>query len=79
MKNSELIEKLQQLPPEHEVCIFDWRLNINQDTGDGSGAGIYPKFEIEFIDESQVTKNSMPYVALSFKNIDYDDLGRKEE
>lgn len=47
MKKEELIEKLQKLPDNIEVCVFDWRKNVNDDCGDGSGVGIYPNFIIE--------------------------------
>lgn len=71
MKNSELIKKLQQLPLDMEVCITDWRKNIHHADDEPQGHGIEPDFNIELVEESVNT----PFIALSFKNDDYNADG----
>jgi hypothetical protein len=85
MKKEKLIEELQKLPDGIEVVVFDWRKNLSEDDGDGSGAGIYPEFDVEFHqlepDEAEYfkernDKDFVPFISLGFKSDDYDDDGR---
>ena len=75
MKKEKLIEELQKLPNGIEICVFDWRKNLNNDCGEGSGIGIYPDFKIELMDKSQVKKGSKIFATLNIKNDDYNEDG----
>lgn len=86
MKNKDLIEQLQQFPPDMEVNIFDWRKCALDDTGDGSSAGVYGDFEVEKIElendeaeyyEEQHEKKFVPWIAIGFVNEDYDNEFRQ--
>jgi hypothetical protein len=77
MKNSELIEKLQQLPPDMEVCIFDYLKNINDDYGDqeGCSGGIYSGFEVGMENQPEEGLEKPPaFIVLAFANTDYAEL-----
>lgn len=63
MKIKDLISTLQNFDPEMEACIFDYKTNLNEDSGDGSSAGIYSEFQVELIEEAKPK-----FVALSFEN-----------
>lgn len=76
MKKEELIEKLQKLPDNIEVCVFDWRKNVNDDCGDGSGVGIYPNFIIELMGKSEIKKGYKPFLAITIENDDYNECGK---
>jgi hypothetical protein len=71
MKVTDLIKKLQQLPQDAEVCIFDWRKNIYNSSEDQTGEGVHPHFEVSY----ETADVSKPFIALSFKNNDYKDDG----
>lgn len=78
-----IIEQLQKMPTGTEVCLYDWRMNISDDIGDGSSIGIYSNFEIslqtleaEFYNNKE-DRSLVPWVAISFKNNDYNDDGFK--
>lgn len=73
MKKSELIERLHTIPGDPEVCLMDFKKNINSDSGDGSGEGIYPKFDVEMVTTEDVTDDSEPFLAISFDNPDIED------
>lgn len=75
MIKEELIAELQKLPKGIQICVCDYRKNLNDDMGEGSTAGIYPDFEIELLDKNSVRKGSKPFVALNIKNDDYNDDG----
>jgi hypothetical protein len=85
MKVEEVIEQLKKFPLGTNVCIYDCRKNLVDDDGDGSGAGIYPDFEIEMhtlepeeveFYKEQNDKDFVPWVAIGFKNDDYNDDGK---
>lgn len=63
MKVKDMISALQNFDPETEVCIFDHKQNLHEDSGEGSSAGIHPKFQVELIEEAKPQ-----FVALSFDN-----------
>lgn len=75
MKKSELINQLNAINGDPEVCVFDWRKNLAHDDGDGTGVGVEPNFKIEMMSQDDVTDDSKPFIALSFENDDYDDNG----
>lgn len=85
MKKEKLIKELQKLPDGVEVCVFDWRKNLGDDSGDGSSAGLYPEFDVEFHqlegDEAKWYKEEhgkkyKPFISLGFGNDDYDNDGK---
>ena len=78
MKKEKLIEELQKLPDGVEVCIMDWRKELHNDPGDGSGcsAGIYPKFDVGMAGEDFKAEDSEDFAILTFENDDYDNDGR---
>ena len=59
MTNKELIEKLQQLPPEMEVIVLDWRKFHNAKYKGAKETGIHDCFSV-----SKSAKN----VVISFDN-----------
>ena len=86
MKKEKLIEELQKLPDDIEVCLFDWRKNLCYADGDdeGCGEGIYPDLEINVYSleaneakfyKEQNDKDYKSFALLSFDNDDYDDDG----
>lgn len=84
MKKEKLIEQLQKLPGGIEVCIYDWRKNFGDDDGDGSGTGVYDKFDIAIVslepDEAEYfadrhEREFVPWAAMGFNNEDYNDDG----
>lgn len=79
MKKEKLIEELQKLPDGIEICVFDWRKNLNNDCGDGSSIGIYPDFEIELMDKSQIKKGSSPFATINIENDDYEEDGTQAD
>lgn len=87
MKKSTLIRKLQEIPEDPEIRIFDWRKNLSEDSGDGSFAGIYD-FEVsmETLSEKEKEyykevhgKDYVPWVQLSFESDDYSNEGVKHD
>jgi len=68
MKKSELIKQLELIPGDPEVAILDWLTNLDEDSGEGSKAGIYPGFEVEYKDEDEIPEGCEPWIALSFQN-----------
>lgn len=83
MTVAELIKKLQEYPENTEVKIFDWRKNLNSDSGDGSSSGIYDfKVDMETLDDEEKSffhefhgKDHIPFVELTFDNEDYTQKG----
>lgn len=89
MNVAELIKKLEEFPKDAEVRIFDWRKNLNEEPGDGSGnsSGIY-QFEISMEtlsdDEKEYYKEMheqdyKSWIQLIFENDDYNDECEKIE
>jgi hypothetical protein len=72
MKKKEFLKLINELPDNAEICVFDWRKNIYESDSDGTSAGIYPNFDIEFIDDAKPK-----FYALSINNDDYTDDGLK--
>ncbi|HTD95139.1 MAG TPA: dATP/dGTP pyrophosphohydrolase domain-containing protein [Chitinophagaceae bacterium] len=70
MKKSEFIARLQDIPGDPEVAIYDGLRNLHEDTGEdeGTSAGIYPGFRIEFFDDATVPENGEPFIGLCFDN-----------
>lgn len=89
MNVAKLIKKLEEFPRDAEVRIFDWRKNLNEESGDGSGnsAGVYQfevSMEILSDDEKEYYKEMhdqdyKSWVQLSFESDDYNDDGGKIE
>ena len=84
MKVKDLITTLEQLPPEMDVAILDWRHNLLSDIGDGSGQGLYDDFRVEVIaDEeerpgvSEEDRNRASWCALLFDNPEFEDEFRE--
>lgn len=71
MKKNELIEALQAIEGNPEVCILDWKTNLNADSGDGSNEGVH-HFVIELQGPDDIPNGQEPWVALSFDNPDID-------
>jgi hypothetical protein len=71
MLKDELIARLQQIPGNPEVCIFDIKRNLADDTGEGSSAGLYPNIEISVHDRatSRVGDECGPWIGLGFDNL----------
>lgn len=70
MKNTTvkgLIKQLQKLPMGAKVFVFDHKLNLADDSGDGSSEGIY-QFEVSFMGKDSIQKGTKPFVVLSFDN-----------
>lgn len=83
-----LIKELKKLPKGTDVCLYDWRKNLNNDVGDGSSAGIHPEFDIELQKlegdelnyyEERHERKFVPWIAITFDNDDYNDDGTKDE
>jgi hypothetical protein len=82
MTVKQLIEKLQELPQEKQVCIFDHKNNLSGDWGEGSSIGIYTEFNVYEMPQDSVPDGRETWVALEFDNdmIDEDiDLDEYEE
>lgn len=75
MKVEELIKQLQTLPKGIEVCIFDYRKNFSDDSGDGSSLGIYPDFKIAVMEKDDRTEESKEWAYLEFTNPDLNNDG----
>ena len=71
MKAWQLIQQLQKMPQNKEVCITDWRKNLHNADDEPNGIGIESQFKVEYIKED-VNK---PFIALSFENDDYEKDG----
>ena len=65
MTTSELIEKLQQMPQDKIVCIFDYLENEKDDDGDGSTTGFYEEFDVDTLKNEE---DGLEIVVLAFKN-----------
>lgn len=79
MKKNELIEKLQSIPGNPDVVLFDIGKCLH-DSGGGqydSGGGTYSCFDIDPSLEVHRTENeeSIRVIALCFDNPDYDEDG----
>lgn len=82
MKKSELIAKLSAIPGDPEVALFDHRMNLDNDYGDGSSEGIYNEFGVELINaeldpqdfEDMDTPMPKPFIGLTFENPDYEHI-----
>lgn len=78
MKKEKLIEELQKLPDGIEICLFDWRQNIFNHSGElddpSNGIGIHDEFKVEHVKENV----SKPFAVLSFENSDYEPDGTPE-
>ncbi len=72
MKKEELIKQLQALPDGVEVVIFDHRKNLDQDSGDGSSAGIYKDFQISHHTPEEIADGCIPFASMAFDNEDYE-------
>lgn len=82
MKKSELIKKLEAVPGDPDVAIFDHEKNAHDDIGDGSSVGVYSDIQVEMInidinpkDWAELHEDDpmpKPWLALCFKNEDYE-------
>lgn len=60
-----LIEELQKLPAETVVVLADYEKNLKSDAwGEGSSEGLYPEFEIEFLNDDEIKEGTKPFAAL---------------
>ena len=74
----QLIEKLQELPEDMEVVLFDHKMNLHHASSDPTPEGIYSKFDLEKV-ELYGLEDNKPFevAAFTFDNHwDYDDEGR---
>jgi len=69
MKKELLIQLLEELPDDTEVCILNINLNEDKADEDGSSSGIYADFDVEIFKKEDVPEDSEPFAALVF----YDD------
>lgn len=81
MKKSELIARLNEIPGDPEVAIFDHLKNLHYDDGDGCSAGIYQQIEVGLItndglppDHPAVVDQMKAWIAISFPNEDYAEV-----
>jgi len=74
MKTDKLIEELQKMPQNLDVCVADWRKHIHNADDEPNGIGIEPSFKVELIEGNGVP---VPFIALSFENDDYDEDGER--
>jgi hypothetical protein len=77
MKNKDLQKILKHFPEDIDICIFDLRANQYCADEEGSSVGIYPEFKIECVKDDNVPEGCKPFLALAFKNTDYDENGNK--
>jgi len=79
MLKEKLIAELQNLPEGTEVCLFDYRKNFFNDSGDGEGSssGIYKQFEISYLEKEDIVEGTKPFAVMSFDNDDYDEDEKK--
>lgn len=75
MKVEKLIRELKKMPPQTEVCIFDYRKNLHHASDEPQSHGIESNFEINHETENV----SIPFCALTFKNDDYQKDGSPHE
>jgi hypothetical protein len=80
VKKSELIQKLESMPGDPEVALFDWRKNVLDDLGVGSSSGIYPDFDIELMADTEEREGisaedraKAPWIAFVYTNESFDD------
>lgn len=87
MKRSELIGRLLEMPgKDPEVKIFDYKMNLYNDTGEGASEGIYDP-EVDYVDnkyfleEGEDPHEDMgpPFIGLIFSNPDYEDDEERAE
>lgn len=65
MLKSELIKQLNEISEQDfEVCVFDWVKN--EKAGEVSSQGIYPKFDVELIENDAEEKVISHFIALTF-------------
>lgn len=74
---SELIEHLQKMPQDVNICIFDWRKNLFEGGGDPVPDGIQKVKDIELLpydnedeDNEEITSK---WVSLNYENEDYNE------
>lgn len=72
MIKEDLLKKIQETVPDGaEVVIFDYYKNLNDDSGEGSSAGIYTKFDVTMHTEQEIKAGCIPFASLTFTNEDY--------
>lgn len=74
MKKEEFIKEIEKLPDGIDICITDWRKNLNRANGshEGSTAGVYSDFEIGVARKDEIADNQEPFAFISFENEDYE-------
>lgn len=73
MKKKDLLKLLEPFPDTMEVCIFDHRYSLREDSGEGTTAGIYPTFEVAQMEKNFLPKGAKPWIMLAFDNPMIDD------
>jgi hypothetical protein len=68
MLKNDLIEQVRAIPGNPEVCLFDWQRNIKEDSGDGSGCGVYSEFDVSLQGKDEIPEGTEPWIAVGFKN-----------
>jgi hypothetical protein len=77
MKKSELIEKLNAIEGDPDVCILDLRKNLMFASDEGTSEGIH---EIVDIDHFPIVEpDHKEFITLSFHNDDYNEDGTLAE
>lgn len=71
MKKEELIKQLQELPEGTDICIYDYRKNLFNQSDEPNGIGIESDFSIEYHDKNVNT----PFATITFENDDYNSDG----
>lgn len=62
MKNSDLIQKLQELPAGMEVCLID--LSNDQD-----GEGITPKFTVDVLENESEEGSEVKFIGIQYTSV----------
>lgn len=80
MKKSDILKKLNEIPGDPEVAIFDWRKNVLDDLGVGSSSGIYQEFDVELMEDTEQREGVSPedraqasWIAFVYTNESFDD------
>lgn len=70
MIKEELLKQINALPNGIEVCIFDFKRNEKEDSGDETGcsAGIYKEYQISIMGAKDIPDGTKPFAVISFDN-----------
>jgi hypothetical protein len=84
MTVKELIKKLEEMPQDMQINIFDWRKNLFIGDGDSVSDGIESVEHIEIVPDNETTHlmqedgdKISQWVAIIYNNNDYNEGGEK--